>query len=80
MLKVPFIATKEFMENPIICCNLIEDLVVSIKDHQTFETLKSVFHHVPLEGAETVWSIMEKVKNFGRFIKRSQSSKEQNHS
>ena len=59
ILRVLFVFTKELLENPKLGHNLIEALIVLKKDHKTFETLKSVFSLVALEGAETV--LMEKV-------------------
>ena len=60
-LKVPFLITNESVENPIFGYNLISHLVTSNRDPKIFETLMSVFPHIPDEGAETVVSIIQKV-------------------
>ena len=62
MLKLPFIVSKKFLENPILGYNLIEDLVLSRKNHKTFKTIKSVFPCILLEKAEIVLAIMQKIK------------------
>ena len=62
-IKVPFLITNESVENPIFGYNLISHLVILIsnRDPKIFETLMSVFPHIPCEGAETVVSIIQKV-------------------
>ena len=62
MLKLPFIVSKEFLENPIFAYNLIEDLVFSRKNHKTFKTIKSVFLCALLEEVEIVLAIVQKIK------------------
>lgn len=59
-IKVPFLVTNEIVEYPIFGYNLIAHLITSNTDPKIFETLMSVFPHIPGEGAETVVSIIQK--------------------
>ena len=60
-IKVLFLTTNESVENPIFGYNLISHLVTSNRDPKIFETLLSVFSHIPCEGTKTVVSIIHKV-------------------
>ena len=60
-IKVPFLSTNESVENPIFGYNLISHLVTSNRDPKIFETLMSVFPHIPCEREETLVSIIQKV-------------------
>ena len=60
-VKVPFIVTNEYLENPIFGYSLIEHLFVSRDNPKIFNMLMSVFPNISLEGAETIIAILQKV-------------------
>ena len=60
-VKVSFIITNEYLENPIFGYNLIEHLFVSRDNPKIFHMLMSVFPNILLEGAETMIAILQKV-------------------
>ena len=60
-VKVPFIVTNEYLENPRFGYNFIEPLFVSRGNPKIFDTLMSVFPNILLEGAETMIAILQKV-------------------
>ena len=60
-VKVPFIVTNEYLENPIFGYNLIEHSFVSRDNPKIFNMLISVFPNILLEGAETMIAILQKV-------------------
>ena len=60
-VKVPFIVTNEYLENPIFGYNLIEHLFVSSDNPKIFDMLMSVFPNISLEEAETMIAILQKV-------------------
>ena len=60
-VKVLFIVTNEYLENPIFGYNLIEHLFVSRDNPKIFDMLMSVFLNISLEGAETMIAILQKV-------------------
>ena len=59
-VKIPFIVTNEYLENPIFGYNLIEHLFVSRDNSKIFDMLMSVFPNISLEGAETMIAILQK--------------------
>ena len=60
-VKVLFIVTYEYLENPIFGYNLIEHLFVSRDNQKKIDMLMSVFPNILLEGAETMIPILQKV-------------------
>ena len=60
-VKVPFVVTNEYLENPIFGYNLIEHLFVSRGNPKVFDMLMSVFPNIFLEEAETMIAILQKV-------------------
>lgn len=60
-VKAPFIATNEYLEDPIFGYDLIEHLFVSRSNPKMFYMLMSVFPNIALEVAETMIAILLKV-------------------
>ena len=61
-VKVPFIITNEFLENPLFGYNLIEYLFQGTIQN-FFDLLMSLFRNISLERAETMIVILQKVAN-----------------
>ena len=60
-VKAPFIATIEYLEDPIFGYNLIEHLFASRSNPKMLYMLMSVFPNIALEVAETMIAILQKV-------------------
>ena len=60
-VKVLFIITNEYLENPVFGYNLIEHSFVSRNNPKIFDMLMSVFPNIFLQGAETMTAILQKV-------------------
>ena len=60
-VKVLFIITNEYLENPVFGYNLIEHSFVSRNNPKMFDMLMSVFPNIFLQGAETMTAILQKV-------------------